>query len=89
MPDGLYFVLDIQHYFEYVKKNHETMTDKSTVKIYINRITFKTKLGYYLELWRQRKLYYLKALEKKITKDKWKWWKCVLFRDYWSNFNLF
>ena len=50
LPDGLYFVLDIQHYFEYVKKNHETMTDKSTVKIYINRITFKTKLGYYLEL---------------------------------------
>ena len=39
----------IQDYFEYINQNHETLTDKPPVQIYVNkiqnRVTFKIKLG--------------------------------------------
>ena len=45
---------EIQNYFEYIIKKHETFTDKPPVKAYVSRIqnsiTFKIKSGYYLEL---------------------------------------
>ena len=54
LPDGLYSVSDIQDYFEYTFKKHETVTDKASIMIYVNkienRIAFKIKTGYYLEL---------------------------------------
>ena len=50
LPDGSYSVLDIQDYFEDIIKNHETVTDNPSIRIYINkiedRITFKIKTGY-------------------------------------------
>ena len=50
LPDGSYSVSDIQDYFEYIIKKHETVTDNPSIKIYINkienRITFKIKTGY-------------------------------------------
>ena len=54
MAYGLYTVLDIQDYFEYVFKKHGENIDNPSVKINVNkienRITFKIKTGYYLEL---------------------------------------
>ena len=54
LPDGSYFVSDIQDYFEYIIKKHETIADNPPVQIYVNkiknRIVFKIKTGYKLEL---------------------------------------
>ena len=54
LPDGSYSVSDIQDYFEYILKKHETVTDNLSIRIYINkieiRIIFKIKTRYYLEL---------------------------------------
>ena len=53
LPDGSYSESDIQDYFGYILKKHETVTDNPSIMIYVNkvenRITFKTKVGYYLE----------------------------------------
>ena len=54
LPDGSYSIDDIQDYFEFIIKKHETLTDNPPVKIYPNkiknRIVFKIKTGYKLEL---------------------------------------
>ena len=54
LPDGLYSVPNIQDYFEYIFKKHGENTDKPSVQISVNkienRITFKIKDGYSLEL---------------------------------------
>ena len=54
LPDGSYSVCDIQGYFEYIIKKHETIADNPPVQIYVNkikhRIVFKIKTGYKLEL---------------------------------------
>ena len=54
LPDGSYPVSDIQYYFECILKKHETGADNPSIKIYVNeienRIMFKIKIGYYLEL---------------------------------------
>ena len=54
LPDGPYCVSDIQDYFKYIIKKHETVTNNPPIRIYINkienRITFRIKTGYYLEL---------------------------------------
>ena len=52
--DGSYSVPDIQDYFEYILKKHGENIDNPSVKIYVNkienRITFRIKNGYSLEL---------------------------------------
>ena len=54
LPDGQYSVSDSQDYFEYILKNHRENIGNPSVKIYVNkienRITFKIKNGYSLEL---------------------------------------
>ena len=54
LHDGSYSVSDIQDYFEYIIKKHETIADDSPVQIYVNkiknRIVFKIKTGYKIEL---------------------------------------
>ena len=66
LPDGSYFVSDIQDHFEYILEKHKEDIDKPSVKIYVNkienRIIFKIKNGYSLELltpneitWKHRK----------------------------------
>ena len=54
LPDGLYSVSNIQDYFEYILKKHEENTDKPSVQIHVNkienRVAFKIKNGYSLEL---------------------------------------
>ena len=54
LPDGLYSISFIQDYFEYILKKHNESIDDQSVRIYVNkienRITFKIKTGYYIEL---------------------------------------
>ena len=54
LPDGSYSVSDTQDYFEYILKTHGENIDNPLVKIYVNkmenRITFRIKNGYSLEL---------------------------------------
>ena len=54
LPDCSYFIDNIQDYFEFKTKNHETLTENPTVQIYLNKIknkiVFKIKTGYKLEL---------------------------------------
>ena len=38
LPDGSYSVSDIQDYFEYIIKKHETVTNNPSIMIYVNRI---------------------------------------------------
>ena len=53
LPDGSYSIEDIQDYFEFIIKKHESLPDNLPIKIspnrLINRIVFKIKSGYKLE----------------------------------------
>ena len=73
LPDGSYSVSDIQVYFEYLLNKHETVTDNSSIKIYINkienRITFKIKTGYYHEPFTPETVKLLGSTKSEITKD--------------------
>ena len=54
MPDGPYSIEEIEEYFEFIIRKHETLTENPTVDIYPNRIksriVFKIKTGYKLQL---------------------------------------
>ena len=69
-----YSVADIQDYFEYILKRHSENVDNPPIKIYVNkienRITFKIKNGYYLELLTSETMKLFGSTESKITKDK-------------------
>ena len=55
-------------------KKHSESVDNSSIRIYVNkienRITFKIKSGYYLELLTPETMKLLGSTESKITKDK-------------------
>ena len=48
--NSFFFVSDIQDYFEYILRKHETVTDNPSIMIYVNkienRITFEIMIGY-------------------------------------------
>ena len=73
-PDGSYLISIIQDYFEYILKKHSENVDNPSIRIYGNkiedRITFKIKNGYYLELLTPKTMKLLASTERKITKDK-------------------
>ena len=54
LPDRSDSISDIQYYFEFIIRKHETITENPPVQIYVtrikNRIFFKIKMGYKLEL---------------------------------------
>ena len=54
LPDGSYNIPEIQDYIEYIIKKHETIGENAPILIYantiINRIVFKIKTEYKLEL---------------------------------------
>ena len=66
--------MDIQDYFEYILKKHGENIEKLSVQIYVtkieNRITFKIKDEYTLELLTKETMKLLCSAENKITKDK-------------------
>ena len=74
LPDGSHSVSDIQDYFQHILKKHSKSVDNPSVRMYINRIgnriTFKIKNGYYLELLTPGTMKLLGSTESKITKDK-------------------
>ena len=74
LPDGSYSISDIQDYFEYILKKHSENVDNPSIWIYLNkiqnRITFKIKNGYYLELLTPETMKWLGSTEGKIIKDK-------------------
>ena len=74
MPDGSYSIPDIQDYFKYILKKHSESVDNPSIRIYVNkienRITFKIKNGFYLELLTPETMKLLGSTESKITKDK-------------------
>ena len=74
LPDGSYSISDIQDYFQYILKKHGENTDKPSIQIYVNkienRITFKIKNGYSLELLTKETMKLLGSTANKITKDK-------------------
>ena len=54
LPDGSYSIDDIQDYFEFIIKKHETLIEDPSGEIYLNniknKIVFKIKTCYKLEL---------------------------------------
>ena len=74
LPDGSYSISDIQDYFEYILKKHIESVDNPSVRMYINktenRIMFKIKSGYYLELLTPETMKLLGSTERQINKDK-------------------
>ena len=74
LPDGSYLISDIQDYLECILKKHSENVDNPSIRIYVNkienRITFKIKSGYYLELLTPGTMKLLGSTESKITKDK-------------------
>ena len=74
MPDGSYSISDIQDYFEFIIKKHETLTENPPIQIYPNkiknRIVFKVKTGYKLELLSPETMKLLGSTKKDVNKDK-------------------
>ena len=76
LPDGSYSISDIQDYFKYILIKHGEDIDKPSIQIYVNkienRVTFKIKYGYSLELLTPETMTLLGSTKNKINKDK-KW----------------
>ena len=74
LSDGSYSISDIQDYFEFIIKKHETLTENPPIQIYTNktknRIAFKVKTGYRLELLSPETMKLLGSTKKDVDKDK-------------------
>ena len=74
LPNGSYSVSDIQDYFEYNLENNGEDIDEASVQILVNKIenkiTFKVKKGYSLELLTPETMKLLESTKNKIIKDK-------------------
>ena len=74
LTDESYSVSDIQDYFECILKKHNEKIDNLSIRIYVNkltnRITFKIKTGYYLNLLIPETMKLVGSTGNKITKGK-------------------
>ena len=74
LPDGSYSISDIQDFFEFIIKKYETLTKNPSIQIYPNkiknRIIFKIKTGYKLELLTPETMKLLGSTKKVVDKDK-------------------
>ena len=74
LPDGCYCIENIQDYFEFIIKKHETLTEYPPIEIYLNkiknRIVFKIKAGYKLELLYPETMKLLGRTKKDVGQDK-------------------
>ena len=74
LPDGLYNISETQDYIEYIIKKHETNGENAPILIYANtinnRIVFKIKTGYKLELLSKETMTLLGSTEDIIDADK-------------------
>ena len=74
LSDGSNSISDIQDFFEFIIKEHETLTENPPIQIYPNkiknRIVFKVKTGYKLELLSPETIKLLGSAEIDADKDK-------------------
>ena len=74
VPDGSYSITAVQNYFDHIIKKHEIIADVSPVLIYVNeinnRIVFKTKSGYKLELLSKETMKLIGSTSNSIDKEK-------------------
>ena len=74
LPYGSYSISDIQDYFEFIIKKHETLTENQPIQIYPNkiksRIVFKIKTGFKLELLTPEAMKLSGNTKKDVDKDK-------------------
>ena len=74
LPDGSYNISEIQDYIEYIIKKHETTGETVPILIYANtinnRIVFKIKSGYKLELLSKETMKLLGSTKNIIDSDK-------------------
>ena len=74
LPDGSYSTADIQDYFEFIIKKHETLTENPPIQIYPNkiknRIVFKINTGDKLELLIPETMKLLGSTKKDVDSDK-------------------
>ena len=75
LPDGSYLFADIQSYFEYIIKKHETIASNNfPINIYPNEINnrtvFKIKSGFKLELLSKETIRLLESTSNTIHSDK-------------------
>ena len=74
LPDGSDSIEDIQDYFEFIIKKHETLTENPAIQIHPNkiknRIVFKIKTGYKLELLTPETMRLLGSTKKDVDSDK-------------------
>ena len=74
LPDGSYNISEIQDYIEYIIKKHETIVENAPILIYANtinnRIVFKIKTGYKLELLSKETMKLLGSTKDIIDSDK-------------------
>ena len=74
LPDGSYNISKIQDYIEYIIKKHETVGENAPILIYANtinnRIVFKIKTGYKLELLSKETMKLLGSTKDIIDADK-------------------
>ena len=72
--DGSYNISEIQDYIEYIIKKHETIGENAPILIYANtihnRIVFKIKTGYKLELLSKETMKLLGSTKDIIDSDK-------------------
>ena len=74
LSDGSYNIPEIQDYFEYIIKKHETIAETAPILIYANninnKIVFKIKTGYKLELLSEETMKLLGSKSSIINEDK-------------------
>ena len=74
LPDGFYSIADFQDYFEFIIKKHETLTEDPPAQVYPNkiknRIVFKLKTSFNLELLTPETMILLGSGKKAVTKIK-------------------
>ena len=74
LPDGFYSISGIQDYFEFNIEKHKTLAENPLIQIYSNkiknRIVFKIKIGYKLELLSPETMKLLGSTKKDFDKDK-------------------
>ena len=74
LPDGSYSIDDIQDYYEFIIKKRETLNEDLPIEIYPNkiknRIVFKIKTGYKLELLTPETMRLLGSTKKDVDANK-------------------
>ena len=74
LPDGSCSISGIQDYFEFIIKNREALTENRPMQVYSNkirnRIVFKVKTDYKLELLSAETMKLLGSTKKDVDKDK-------------------